>query len=46
MARTPNTSEAASNRDKAIQAFMALLTERRFEDVGLAEVAGRAGLKL
>ena len=35
-----------SNRDKAIQAFLELLSERRFEDVGLAEVAGRAGLKL
>jgi len=38
--------EGTSNRDKAIQAFMALLAERRFDDVGLAEVAGRAGLKL
>jgi AcrR family transcriptional regulator len=35
-----------SSRDKAIQAFLELLAERRFEDVGLAEVAGRAGLKL
>ena len=35
-----------SNRDKAIQAFLSLLSERRFEDIGLAEVAGRAGLKL
>jgi AcrR family transcriptional regulator len=35
-----------SNRDNAIQAFLALLSERRFEDIGLAEVAGRAGLKL
>lgn len=38
--------EGASNRDKAIAAFMALLAGRRFEDIGLAEVAGRAGLKL
>lgn len=37
---------APSNRDKAIQAFLELLSERRFEDIGLAEVAGRAGLKL
>ena len=41
----PHT-EATSNRDKAVHAFLALLSERRFEDIGLAEVAGRAGLKL
>jgi AcrR family transcriptional regulator len=35
-----------SNRDKAVDAMMALLAEQRFEDIGLAEVAGRAGLKL
>jgi AcrR family transcriptional regulator len=35
-----------SNRDKAVQAFLELLSERRFESIGLAEVAGRAGLKL
>src|SRR5689334_18226300 len=55
MARTPrppsqNSDSApagpASNRDKAIDAFMALLSERRFEEIGLAEVAGQAGLKL
>jgi AcrR family transcriptional regulator len=38
--------ESTSHRDKAIHAFLALLAERRFEDIGLAEVAGRAGLKL
>ena len=38
--------KAPSNCDKAIHAFLALLAERRFEDIGLAEVAGRAGLKL
>lgn len=37
---------AGDNRDKAIQALMALLAERRFEDIGLAEIAGRAGLSL
>jgi AcrR family transcriptional regulator len=36
----------ASDRDKAIDAFMALLAERSFEQIGLAEVAGRAGIKL
>ena len=40
----PNTP--ATNRAKAIDAFMALLGERSFEQIGLAEVAGRAGLKL
>ena len=39
-------AEGTSNRDKAIHAFLARLAERRFEDIGLAEVAGRAGLKL
>jgi len=35
-----------SNRDKAVDAMMALLAEHSFEEIGLAEVAGRAGLKL
>jgi len=35
-----------SDRDKAIDALMALLAEHSFEEIGLAEVAGRAGLKL
>jgi AcrR family transcriptional regulator len=35
-----------SDRAKAIDALMALLAEHPFEDIGLAEVAGRAGLKL
>ena len=35
-----------SDRDKAIDALLALLAEHSFEDIGLAEVAGRAGLKL
>ena len=39
-------AQGTSNRDKAVHAFLALLAERRFEDIGLAEVAGRAGLKL
>jgi len=36
----------SSDRDKAIDALMALLAEHSFEQVGLAEVAGRAGIKL
>jgi AcrR family transcriptional regulator len=35
-----------SDRDKAIDGLMALLAEHRFEQIGLAEVAGRAGIKL
>jgi len=35
-----------SDRDKAIAALMALLAEHSFEEIGLAEVAGRAGIKL
>ena len=40
------TSRGTTDRDKGIAALMALLAERSFEQVGLAEVAGRAGLKL
>lgn len=36
----------SSNRDKAIDALMALLAEHSFDEIGLAEVAGRAGIKL
>ena len=39
-------SRGASDRDKAIDALMALLAEHSFDEIGLAEVAGRAGLKL
>src|SRR5665647_2091127 len=43
---TPPPSRGSSDRDKAIDALMALLAEQSFEEIGLAEVAGRAGLKL
>jgi len=55
MARRPKrerkTSTAAaprgtSDRDKAVDALMALLADHAFEQIGLAEVAGRAGIKL
>ncbi len=36
----------ASDRDKAIDALMALLAEHSLDEIGLAEIAGRAGLKL
>lgn len=40
------TPRSGSDRDKAIAAFMELLSGESFEDIGLAEVAGRAGIKL
>jgi AcrR family transcriptional regulator len=55
MARKPKRERKAPNaapprgttdRDKAIDALMALLAEHSFEQIGLAEIAGRAGLKL
>ena len=45
-ASIPPPSRGDSDRDKAIDALMTLLTEHPFEEIGLAEVAGRAGLKL
>jgi AcrR family transcriptional regulator len=54
MARKPKRQRKApaasprgtSDRDKSVDALMALLAEQSFEQIGLAEVAGRAGLKL
>ena len=55
MARKPKRQRKAptappprgtSDRDKAVDALMALLAEHPFEDIGLAEAAGRAGRKL
>lgn len=55
MVRKPKPSSKAtaeapphtgSDRDKAVAALMELLAEQSFEDIGLAEVAGRAGIKL
>src|SRR5260221_4977329 len=40
------TRRGSSDRDKAIDALMALLSEHSFEQIGLAEVAGKAGIKL
>jgi len=39
-------ARGTSERAKAIDALMALLAEQSFEQIGLAEVAGRADLKL
>jgi AcrR family transcriptional regulator len=35
-----------SNRDKAVAAFLSLLAERRFEEIGLQDIASQAGLSL
>jgi len=39
-------ARGTNDRHKAIDALMALLAKHRFEEVGLAEVAGQAGIKL
>jgi AcrR family transcriptional regulator len=49
--RRPKSRAAApplsgTDREKAIGALMALLAQHPFEEIGLAEVAGRAGLSL
>ena len=46
--KAPNATPPRGNgdRDKAVDALMALLAENSFEQIGLAEVAGRAGIKL
>jgi AcrR family transcriptional regulator len=45
-APTAPPPRGTSDRDKAVDALMALLAEHSFEQIGLAEIAGRAGLKL
>ncbi len=45
-APSPAPPRSGSDRDKASSALMSLLAERCFDDIGLAEVAGRAGIKL
>jgi AcrR family transcriptional regulator len=45
-ASVTTTPRGTSDRDKAIDALMALLSEHSFEQIGLAEVAGKAGIKL
>lgn len=56
MARKPKNQRRAqaqgaavrgtTDRDKAVDAVMALLAEQSFDQIGLAEVASRAGIKL
>lgn len=40
------TASAATNRDKAIAAFMALLAEHPFEQIGMSQIAEAADLSL
>ncbi|HLA19867.1 MAG TPA: TetR/AcrR family transcriptional regulator [Pseudolabrys sp.] len=42
----PAPPRGTTDRDKAVDALLALLTEHSFEEIGLAEVAGRAGIRL
>ena len=39
-------ARGTTDRDKAVDALMSLLAEQPFERIGLAEIAGRAGLTL
>lgn len=43
---SPPPSRGGSDRDKAVDALMTLLADHSFEEIGLAEVADKAGLKL
>ena len=36
----------STNRDKAVDALMTLLAEHAFDEIGFAEIAGRAGISL
>jgi AcrR family transcriptional regulator len=42
----PATSRGGSTREKAIDAFLRLLAEKRFEQIDMAEVANEAGVSL
>src|ERR1700690_1849714 len=44
--KVPAAPRGTADRDKSVDALMTLLAEQSFEQIGLAEVAGRAGLKL
>jgi AcrR family transcriptional regulator len=43
---TPTPPPPQSNRDKIIAAFMAILAEKRFEEIGFREIATRSGVSL
>src|SRR2546428_1561096 len=47
MARKPQQEKPeGTNREKIIGAFMALLAERRIEEISFGDIAARAGLSL
>jgi AcrR family transcriptional regulator len=52
MARTPrrpaspNPSQGASERERVVEAFLALLAEKSLEEIGFGEIAARAGVSL
>jgi len=43
---SPKPQQPAVHRDPVVGAFMALLAEKRFEDIGFGEIARRAGVSL
>src|SRR5262249_7494891 len=43
---TKPIDRALPDRDKIIAALMALLAEKRFEEIGFNEIAGRSGVSL
>lgn len=45
-APTATAPRGTNDREKAIDALMTLLADHAFEEIGLAEIAGRAGIKL
>src|SRR5205814_1649370 len=44
--RTPTPPPGGTDREKIIAAFMALLAEKRFEQIGFGDIAARSGLTL
>ncbi len=44
--KPPQEKHEGTNREKIIAAFMALLAERRFEEITFADIAARTGLTL
>jgi AcrR family transcriptional regulator len=42
----PRVETDSSHRDRIVSAFMALLAERPFEEIGFGDIAGRAGVSL
>ena len=45
-ANTAGSEASSSDRDRIVAALLALLAEQPFEEIGLADIAGRAGVSL